>query len=58
MLFRRRRSKTRWERIRERARTTGTNRRHAATQALGVAGGAAGLLAASAATSSMRSERR
>jgi NADPH-dependent 2,4-dienoyl-CoA reductase/sulfur reductase-like enzyme len=56
MLFRRR--KSRWERFTERVNIAGTNRKHVAKRALGVAGGAAGLLAASAATSSLRNEQR
>ena len=56
MPFRRR--KSRWERFTERAKTAGTKRKPLAKRAMTVAGGAAGLLAASAATSSMRSEQR
>jgi hypothetical protein len=53
-----RRHKTRWQRFTERMAEVGANRRHMSRRALGVAGGAAGLLAASAATSSLRGGHR
>lgn len=55
-LFRRR--KTRWQRFTERMGEVGADRRHLSRRALGIASGAAGLLAASAATSSLRGGHR
>jgi len=55
-LFRRR--KSRWERFTERMSMMVGRRKRMAKPALGVAGGAAGLLAASAAASSLRHEQR
>ena len=55
-LFRRRR--TRWQRFQERMAHTAPNRKRLRQRALRVASGAAGLVAASAATSSLRSGQR
>jgi hypothetical protein len=56
VLFRRR--KTRWQRFTERMADVGGDRKRLGKRALGVAGGAAGLVAASAATSSLRAGHR
>ena len=49
-----RRRKTRWQRLTERAAAVGVDRKRLRQRALRVASGAAGLVAASAATSSLR----
>jgi hypothetical protein len=56
LLFRRR--KTRWQRFRERVSPALADRKGLGKRALGVASGAAGLVAASAATSSLRGGRQ
>jgi hypothetical protein len=55
-LFRRR--KSRWERMTERVSTMTSRRKRLAKPALGVAGGAVGVVAASAVASSLRNEQR